>query len=238
MSKRTDSNDLHSLSLGLVALAARLEPKEAARIVAMLTPLMSKSTDQYVLGAMSESLSAVAVRLEPKEAAEAASTLAQALGKMSDPRVVQPLLQGLSLVTARLEPKEAAAILTQALSQTTDPLALGSLPAVLRREAPAVTLQRLTSATAGVAGLAGPGLPVAPLVCILPALDPMPPPLPAQTLVDLLKHPLCVGEPRRLVLEQLARHDNRPFADQWEFVEYVHQQKLDLDLKTPLQRPR
>jgi hypothetical protein len=42
-----------------------------------------------------------------------------------------------------------------------------------------------------------------------------------------------VGEARRLVLDQLARHYHRPFADQWDFVDYVHQQKLGLDLTTP-----
>jgi hypothetical protein len=62
-------------------------------------------------------------------------------------------------------------------------------------------------------------------------------PLPAQSLVDLLKHPFCVGKPRRLVLVQLSRHYNRPFANQWEFVEYVTEQKLPLDLLTPPVRP-
>jgi hypothetical protein len=61
--------------------------------------------------------------------------------------------------------------------------------------------------------------------------------LPPQTLVDILKQPFCVGEARRLVLEQLSRHYHRPFADQWKFVEYVHQHKLALDLTTPPQRP-
>jgi hypothetical protein len=37
--------------------------------------------------------------------------------------------------------------------------------------------------------------------------------LPPQTLVDLLKHPLCVGDARRLVLDELAPHYHRPFAD-------------------------
>jgi hypothetical protein len=62
--------------------------------------------------------------------------------------------------------------------------------------------------------------------------------LPPQTLVDLLKHPFGVGEARRLVLAQLARHYRRPFADQWDFVDYVHQQKLGLDLITPPARAR
>jgi hypothetical protein len=93
------------------------------------------------------------------------------------------------------------------------------------------------SVTTLVAGLPGPGTPFAPLACAQPVLEPLLPPLPAEMLVDLLKHPLCIGEPRRLVLGQLARHYKRPFADQWEFVDYVHQQKLKLDLTTPPQRP-
>jgi hypothetical protein len=91
------------------------------------------------------------------------------------------------------------------------------------------------SATATVATLGGPGLPFAPLAWTQRALEP--PPLPPQTLVEILKQPFCVGEARRLVLEQLSRHYHRPFADQWEFVEYVHKHKLDLDLTTPPQRP-
>jgi hypothetical protein len=66
----------------------------------------------------------------------------------------------------------------------------------------------------------------------------LPPPLRAQTLVELLKHPLCVGEARRLVLDQLQRHYNRPFADQWDFVRFATEQKLGLDLTTPPQRPQ
>ena len=59
--------------------------------------------------------------------------------------------------------------------------------------------------------------------------------LPPQTLVDLLKHPFCVGEGRRLVLDRLARHYRRPFADRWDFVRYAEEQKLGLDFTS---RPR
>ena len=62
--------------------------------------------------------------------------------------------------------------------------------------------------------------------------------MPPQTLFELLQHPCCVGEARRLVLDQLARHYHRPFADQWDFVDYVQQQKLALDLSTPAARSR
>jgi hypothetical protein len=62
--------------------------------------------------------------------------------------------------------------------------------------------------------------------------------LPPRTPVDLLKHPFCVGEARRLVLDQLARPYHRPFAGQCDFVDYVQQQKLGVDFTTPPTRSR
>jgi hypothetical protein len=91
--------------------------------------------------------------------------------------------------------------------------------------------QQSVAATVGVLG--GTGLSWAAVPLAQPALEPLPPPLPTQTLVDLLKQPLCVGEARRLVLDQLSRHYRRPFADQWEFVEYAQEQQLALDLLSP-----
>jgi hypothetical protein len=54
-------------------------------------------------------------------------------------------------------------------------------------------------------------------------------------LVDLLKHPVCVGDARRQVLEQLSRHYDKSSADQWEFVEYDRLHQRDLDHTTPPQ---
>jgi hypothetical protein len=48
---------------------------------------------------------------------------------------------------------------------------------------------------------------------------------------------VCVGETRRVVLEQLSRHYARPLANHWEFVRFAHEQHLDLDLTTPPKRP-
>jgi hypothetical protein len=63
-------------------------------------------------------------------------------------------------------------------------------------------------------------------------------PLPAQPLVELLKHPFCVGEPRRAVLDALEFTYNRRFADQWGFVQFVRDNKLPLDLLTPPKRSK
>ena len=56
--------------------------------------------------------------------------------------------------------------------------------------------------------------------------------------MDILKTPFCVGQARRIVLDELERHYNRPFDDQWDFVDYVRAQKLPLDLTSPPARPR
>jgi hypothetical protein len=135
------------------------------------------------------------------------------------------------------EAGEAAVTLCQAMTQTTDTLSLQhlaqGLSAVLLREdswrgSPRYHL----IATVGV-------LSCPQSVLITPALlqPTLQPPLPAQTLVDLLKQPFCVGEARKLVLGQLSRHYQRPFADQWEFVRFAQDKKLPLELTSPPQRP-
>jgi hypothetical protein len=61
--------------------------------------------------------------------------------------------------------------------------------------------------------------------------------LPAEELVDLLKHPLCIDKPQRAVLDALEFTYKRPFKDQWEFVEYAQKHQPQLDLLTPPKRP-
>ncbi len=242
MSKTTDPSALTFLSQELPAVATRLESKEAA---ATLTQAMRKNLAVNALpplAPLAQGLSVVAARMEPKEAAvvcgQAAATLIQAMSKTTDPSALLSLSWGLSAVAAYLEPREAAhaaATLIVVMSKTPDRSVLVSLSSVLAHDPG--TRHRPLSVAATVAGLPGPGIPFAALASAQPALEPLPPPLPAQMLVELLKQPLCVGEPRRLVLEQLARHYHRSFADQWEFVEYAQNQKLGLDLTTPPQRP-
>jgi hypothetical protein len=92
--------------------------------------------------------------------------------------------------------------------------------------------QAVCAAVGELAGLPRPlGLPA-----LLPrALDPLPAPQAPQALVDLLKHPLCVGAERRAVLGQLGRHYDRSFATHWDFVEFARSQGLDF--KSPARRP-
>jgi hypothetical protein len=143
---------------------------------------------------------------------------------------------------ARLEAQEAAqfcaqaaSILTQTMNKTTNPfdlpyLAQGLLAVAARLEpkeaaqAAAALIQAVTKTTDRTTLQT-----LAQSLAAVLAREP-----PAQALVDLLKHPCCVGEARRLVLEALSRHYQRSFADQWDFVDFAHQHKLGLDLTTPL----
>jgi hypothetical protein len=67
-------------------------------------------------------------------------------------------------------------------------------------------------------------------------MEPLPEPLSAQTLVDLLKNPLCVGEARRVVLDSLGMRYQRTFADPWDFVRFATEQQFGLDFTSPPKR--
>jgi hypothetical protein len=69
------------------------------------------------------------------------------------------------------------------------------------------------------------------------AQQPPPRPVLAQTPTDLLRHPLCVGAARRVVLDQLGHYYGRQFEDQWDFVRFAEEQELGLDFTNPVQRP-
>jgi hypothetical protein len=246
LGKTRDPNALRNLLEGLGPVAARLEPEQAARAAAALTDAMGNNPHLNTLRSLAKGLALVATRLEPTRAA---AVLTDAMNKNTDTETLRHLAEGLILVATRLEPEQAARacaraaeVLTEAMSKTTyrTPLRslVESLSVVLSRQSAATMRQRRLAVAGMVAAagcspylLPGPGL-------LQSALQPLPPPLPPQALVELLKHPLCVGEARRVVLEQLSRHYGHPFADQWEFVRYATKHDPGLDLTTPPRQPR
>jgi tRNA A-37 threonylcarbamoyl transferase component Bud32 len=251
MTRTTDPYALRELVKGLAVIAARLEPGEAAVVCDQAAATLSRASEQGTqiaqpLGFHKEELAALMPYLSPKAAREAGATVGQALSRKMLPSQWEALTKGLAASARHLEPNEAremALLLMQSVSQqdhVAEPRPLmpltQALAAALRREDPWRTgSPRFSLLTAVGAGTA----PAAPLVApalLGPALEPAPPPLPAQVLVDLLKSPFCIGEARRLVLEQLTRHYQRPFADQWDFVRYAEENKLPLDLLSPPSR--
>jgi hypothetical protein len=244
----TDAKDprvLDLLARGLSALAARLEPKEA---VAMLTQAATRTKNPGALAVLEQGLSAATARQkagEPVPASAQAAALAQAMTRTNDLRTLLSLARDLTAVAARLEPEvgarryaEAAGALTQAMTRTNDPAVLAALAQnlseILGQDRP---LQRAV-AVAGPVGFLhdGHGLPCA-VVLLRQAVEPFPRRLSDQTLVDLLKGPLCVGPARRVVLDILQQHHQRAFIDQWDFVRFAEVKKLSLDFTSPPRRP-
>jgi hypothetical protein len=88
-----------------------------------------------------------------------------------------------------------------------------------------------------VAFLAGTPHPATAVALILPAAQLPPCRLSTQQLVDLLKMPPCIGEPRRIILEHLGNRYRRTFGAPWEFVRFAKEQNLNLDFTSPPQRP-
>jgi hypothetical protein len=123
------------LAQALYAVAARLEPKDAAQAATTLVQALKDAKDPTALSLLASGLRAVAARMEPKVAA---TTLVQALKDIKDPTALLSLAPGLSAVAARLEAKDAAAAmaeavttLVRAMKDTKDPKALSSLASCL-----------------------------------------------------------------------------------------------------------
>jgi serine/threonine protein kinase len=253
MSKTNALYALELLAHCLSVLSARLKPKEAAALCSQAAASLSQALTETQEGGLREpgGLAALSVWMDPKEAA---ASFRLTMTKTTDGYALWELAHGLSAVSVRMDPKEAAetaAHLSIALTKRTD--TYSALPeilsAVLLREDSSLLKQfgqgldplRLKQRRQGIAGAVGvvssPKSVLVAAALLQAGLEMRLPPLPAQTLVDILKQPLCVGEARRLVLEQLSRHYQRPFADQWDFVRYAEEQKLGLNLTTPPQRP-
>jgi hypothetical protein len=50
-------------------------------------------------------------------------------------------------------------------------------------------------------------------------------------LIELLRGPLCRGEARSLLLDELGRRAGRRFGDAWELVEWARANRPGLDLR-------
>jgi tRNA A-37 threonylcarbamoyl transferase component Bud32 len=242
MAKTIDPDALERLAQGLAAVASRLERKQAA---ATLSQAMAKETDAASLEPLAGGLAAVAGRLERKEAArccaQAAATLTKAMGKTTDPAAQERLARGLAAVAGRLQPKEAArccapaaAILSQELAGRTN---FRDLDCVARGLAAVAGGLEPKEAAQFFAIL----IPVMAQMKDSSVLDQGPKlvgcRLSTPQLVELLKHPTCMGPARRAILDELEHRYRRTFADHWAFVRFAKEQKLGLDFTTPPQRP-
>jgi hypothetical protein len=228
MNEGDHSNHLPPLAQCLAALAGRMEPFEGA---ALLARAMTKTTDAAALEHLTRGLSSLATRLDPEDAQQIAATLDLAMSKTTNPYALSYLAQGrcaLAHMKLRGTQQSAAALSLAMASYPQSPVLSQGLSAVLLRPDP-WQLERSRHGVIGVVGVLNqPMTGLAATALLQSNLQP----LPAQTLVELLKNPFCVGESRRLVLQELGLHYRRHFIDQWDFVRFSEEQKLGFDLTT------
>jgi hypothetical protein len=236
---------LSALWQGLRAVGLRLESETAARAAAILIEAIKHTNEGMHWLQLQEGLSAVAVSLDARDAAQVAATLSHATN--ADRNTVRhyyslsPYLHSLPAVAARLEPKEAAATLIEAVKDTDHEYSrrwlTEGLSAVLSAVPSSQVPTACTTAARAVASAAGSGQPLNALAPLVAAAEPPPCRLSTQELVELLKMPICSGEVRRVVLDQLGHRYRRAFADPWAFVRFAHERQLGLDFTSPPQRP-
>jgi serine/threonine protein kinase len=243
MSKTASDAQRWYLAKG-VTISGQRAPKEAApafaRAAAVILPALSEATSGTRRGYLAAALAAISPGLGASDAARARDVILTLLNT-TDEITLACLAEGLAALSARLGPKEASAACSKAES---------ALSAALCRTTKGdFEVQHLSDALVAVsrwlepneAGHAAGGAILLRMSKIeTPTsleLARVLAPLRPQLLVELLKHPLCVGDARRAVLAQLSRHYDRPFADQWDFVRYATDKNLDLDLLSPPRRP-
>jgi hypothetical protein len=129
LGKETETAEWTQLANALGAVAGRLEPAEAARLlVDVLAKESNANAIRPVPAPLAEALGAVADRMEPAEATALARLLADAMGRATNSYVRSSLAEALGLVVARLEPAEAARLCAEAARLLTDALAKETIP--------------------------------------------------------------------------------------------------------------
>jgi hypothetical protein len=239
MAKRTNPYDLADLAHGLAAVTARLEPGEAARYtrqaVGTLTQAMAKATDR-----------------DPRERHSGTATELESYAQRSAYDALRPLAQALAAVCSRLEPKDAAQAvraLSHTMAKTKDlyavpyfryalPYLAQGLAAVAARLEPNDAAEVYTILTYFLPGTADSlFLDTADSLFLNRAIKLLAGRLSTRQMVELLKHPTCVGSACRAILDELENRYRQKFADHWAFVRFAKEQKLGLDFTTPPQRP-
>jgi hypothetical protein len=213
LKRAKNPNTVQGAAQGLSAVAPRVSAKEAGEMAETLTQALSQKTESHELATFAQALAAVASRLGPKEAGKAATTLAAVLARTRTPELPAAFVQ------ARVEPLFAQ-YLTAATSRMEPKAAADLLLHAMSRTTDRDVLELLSQ---------GHSVVLAPREAVAP--------LATRQLVELLKHPLCANEARRLVLDQLGNRCQRHFEDSWEFVRFAEEQQLGLDFAGPVQRP-
>ncbi len=204
-------------SLGEIAEA--IEPGEASSLCEKAIDLLMRNRIQQSGGSESsyDTVAHLLARLEPASASRHARNVAVLFVGEWNPSPMRPM--GGMFGMPRLDPRGEGNPETLNLILTDNS----------RQQIGLRTTQIAQTAGAGVEGVLATAARVwaAPLSCRLTT----------QELVDLLKMPTCIGEARRIVLDHLGNRYSRRFVNPWAFSRFATEQKLDINLESPPNRP-
>jgi hypothetical protein len=235
------------LAFGLSTLAARLELKDASKLcrtaAGKFLSALEKTTDVNQLNLLSQGLVRITANLQGEETA---AVLGRAMTNNTVSWDLRLLAEALASAQTRMDPKTAAsccqtaaAALVHAMSKDNypqpKPLAQ-SLSHVLAEVGPASQQERAEGVATIVGEAASTGIRLSLLPMASLPTRPLPCRLSTPALVNLLKHPCCVGDGRRLVLDALATRYGLQFTELWDFVHFAEDQKLGLDFTSPPKR--
>jgi hypothetical protein len=261
--KECNAKERSSWVTGVATLAERMPRRRASELCGRAARASSRALaaekDPEGCASLARALAAVAARLSPEDALTARRPLVDTLSRIEAPDTLDDRRFHLTMAVACLvsaaddaegrDIARALAFAVCALRQvnqftldTERGVGPGVLPPggrvldVLLTDTGREEVRRRASAAASVAGLAG-APPFTALAAPGSAGDPLPCRLSTAALVELLKMPTCFGRARQVVLKHLGNRYGRSFANQWEFVRFAQQQRLNLDFTTPPQRP-
>jgi hypothetical protein len=230
MGRTTELGALTPLADALPPLEAGMGPVRAAaareRTARLFTELMLKG--QGAPDKFAELLAATALRMESPDAIE---FLTDVVAQTTDPDARRVLARALSAAVERVGPERAARAVIELTAA--DPAGVRGRVPLLSGYGDFARYDRTQLGRAAALAAGGPCGPFPALPVLLLQAAARQRLLPPQVLVDLLKHPYCVGDARRVVLDALEITYRRRFADQWEFVAFARDNQLPLDLRTP-----
>jgi hypothetical protein len=188
------------------ALAARLGPAEAAKLsaaaAAKALDALAKATDPHARAYLARAVGALAARLGPAEAAAAAAKAFDALAKETDPHARAYLARAVGSWD-----EDTIATSTRAFAQADLAEAVGSLAARIGpHEAAKLSAAATHKALDRMAETPHRKVPLQWSV----AITVLGGRLSTEDLVDLLKHPACVGTGRTVLLRELGRRLGPP----------------------------
>lgn len=240
---------LPTMVTDLNALLDRVPAATAAQLADVLAgwvqEKLDRADDLVVLRPLADALAAIAPRLERDRAADRLGRAARGLlARMDSPdssQVSLPLAEGVRALAERIEPRAAAELLlgwlaSSVRSDETPFLAIGLEHALARLpegEARPHADRAGQLAFARVArqfaeDFSGRLSALLKVVAARGSRD---------ALVEMLKHPYCLGAARETLLAELGRRCGRPFGSVWDFVAWADHEAPELDLRSPLRPP-